>query len=160
MRIGQGRDNHRLAEGRKLIIGGVEIPFKKGCIAHSDGDVLAHAVIDALFGAAALGDIGSHFPDTDPAFKGADSMELLKISVSRLKDSGYRIINLDSTIILEKPKLRPHIDKIRENICAALGTGKDAVSVKAKTNEGLDAAGSGEAVEAQAVVLIEKTEKP
>ncbi len=158
MRIGQGRDIHRLSEGRKLIIGGVEIPSDKGCIAHSDGDVLIHAVIDAIFGSAALGDIGSHFPDTDPAYSGADSIILLQQAVKFLKKAGYRIVNLDSTITLEKPKLRLHIDSIRNNLSEALDMDTNEVSVKAKTNEGLDAAGRGEAVEAQAVVLIEKTD--
>lgn len=156
MRIGQGRDFHRLAEGRKLIIGGTEIPFKKGSVAHSDGDVLTHAVIDALFGAAAMGDIGSHFPDTDPAYSGADSMKLLAEAVRLLENKGYHILNIDTTVTLERPKLREYIDSIRDKLASVLKIDLSRVSVKAKTNEGLDATGRGEAVEAEAVVLISK----
>ncbi|MBI9107681.1 MAG: 2-C-methyl-D-erythritol 2,4-cyclodiphosphate synthase [Spirochaetales bacterium] len=156
MRIGQGRDLHRLEEGRRLILGGIEIPFTKGCVAHSDGDVLVHAVIDAIFGAAALGDIGSHFPDTDPAYRGADSMDLLAKAVRLLNAEGYRLVNVDSTVTLEKPKLRAFIEPIRISLARVLRIEPGSVSVKAKTNEGLDAAGRGEAVEAQAVVLIKK----
>jgi 2-C-methyl-D-erythritol 2,4-cyclodiphosphate synthase len=159
MRIGQGRDIHRLEAGRILILGGVKIPFEKGCIAHSDGDVLIHAVIDSIFGAAAIGDIGAHFPDSDPAYSGVDSSKLLASSLNLLKADGYRLLNLDTTIILEKPKLRPFIDSIRKSLADILELKIDAVSVKAKTNEGLDATGRGDAVEAQAVVLIEKISK-
>ncbi len=154
MRIGQGWDLHRLEPGRKLIIGGVDIPFDKGCVAHSDGDVLVHAVIDAILGAAALGDIGSHFPDTSGEWKDADSMYLLKHTVELVYQKGYRIINLDTTVILEQPKLRPHIPVIISNIADTAGIPAGYVSVKAKTSEKVNAAGEGRAVEAYAVVLL------
>lgn len=159
MRVGQGRDIHRLEEGRRLVIGGVVIPFTKGCVAHSDGDVLIHAIIDAVFGAAVLGDIGSNFPDTDPAYRGADSMKLLSEALKLLKNEGYRLVNIDSTVTLEKPKLRPHIEPMRRAIASVTGLDIKSVSVKAKTNEGLDSTGRGEAIEAQAVVLIEDIEE-
>lgn len=152
MRIGQGYDLHRLVEGRKMYLGGVEIPSGKGEDAHSDGDVLIHAIIDAIFGAYAMGDIGSHFPPSDPAYKDIDSKELLKKAI---QITGAKIINLDSTVILEKTKLRRHIESIRESLSDLLGVDISRVSVKAKTNEGCDAAGRDEAVEAHAVVLIE-----
>lgn len=152
MRIGQGYDLHRLIEGRKMYLGGVEIPSEKGEDAHSDGDVLIHAIIDALLGAFALGDIGTYFPPSDPAYKDADSRNLLKRT---MEITGARIINLDSTVILEKTKLRRHIESIRESLSDLLGVDISRVSVKAKTNEGCDAAGRDEAVEAHAVVLIE-----
>lgn len=152
MRIGQGYDLHRLVEGRKMYLGGVEIPSGKGEDAHSDGDVLIHAIIDAIFGAYAMGDIGSHFPPSDPTYKDIDSKELLKKAI---QITGAKIINLDSTVILEKTKLRRHIESIRESLSDLLGVDISRVSVKAKTNEGCDAAGRDEAVEAHAVVLIE-----
>lgn len=154
MRIGQGWDLHRLEPGRKLILGGVHIPFERGCIAHSDGDVLVHAVIDAILGAAALGDIGSHFPDTSDKWKDADSLVLLTRTVKLISEAGYRIINLDTTVILEQPKLRPFINDIISNIAAAAKIRSADVSVKAKTSEKVNAAGEGRAVEAFAVVLL------
>ena len=154
MRIGQGYDIHRLAEGRRLIIGGVEIPFEKGLLGHSDADVLLHAIIDALLGAAALGDIGTHFPDSDPQYEGADSLKLLEHVGELLKKRGYAVKNIDSTVIIQQPKMAPHIEKMRENIASALKINKVAVSVKAKTNEGLDAVGEGRAVAALAVAMI------
>ena len=156
MRIGTGWDIHRLEKNRKLFIGGVEIPSELGCIAHSDGDVLTHALIDALLGAAALGDIGMLFPDSDVNYKDAFSMDLLLRVITLIRKSGYRIINIDATVILEKPKLRPYIDEIRESIAVCIGIDVSAVSVKAKTAEGLGAVGEGEAIEARAVVLIQE----
>ena len=154
MRIGQGYDVHRLVEGRKLILGGVDIPFEKGLKGHSDADVLTHSIMDALLGAAALGDIGKLFPDNDAAFKDADSIELLKKVVSILKGKGYLIENIDATVIAQRPKLAPYIDTMRENIAAACGMEIDWVSVKATTEEGLGFTGSGEGIAAQAVCLI------
>lgn len=154
MRIGQGYDVHRLVEGRKLILGGVDIPFEKGLKGHSDADVLTHSIMDALLGAAALGDIGKLFPDNDAAFKDADSIELLKKVVSVLKGKGYLIENIDTTVIAQRPKLAPYIDTMRENIAAACGMEIDWVSVKATTEEGLGFTGSGEGIAAQAVCLI------
>ena len=154
MRIGQGWDLHRLEPGRKLILGGVHILFDRGCVAHSDGDVLVHAVIDAILGAAALGDIGSHFPDTSDEWKDADSLVLLTRTVKLISEAGYRIINLDTTVILENPKLRPFINDIISNIAAAAKISPADVSVKAKTSEKVNAAGEGRAVEAFAVVLL------
>ncbi len=156
LRIGQGYDLHRLVPERDLIIGGVKIPHDKGLLGHSDADVLCHAIIDALFGAVAAGDIGRHFPDTDPAFKGADSIKLLQEAGKILTEKGFKIVNIDSTIIIQKPKMAPHTDKMRENIAQALNIRTDEVSVKAKTNEGADSTGKEEAVQAFAVVLVEK----
>ncbi len=156
LRIGQGYDLHRLVPERDLIIGGVKIPHDKGLLGHSDADVLCHAIIDALFGAVAAGDIGRHFPDTDPAFKGADSIKLLQEAGKILTEKGFKIVNIDSTIIIQKPKMAPHTDKMRENIAQALNIRTDEVSVKAKTNEGMDSTGKEEAVQAFAVVLVEK----
>ncbi len=154
MRIGSGWDIHRLVPERPLILGGVAIPSEKGSLAHSDGDVLTHAIIDALLGAVAKGDIGSHFPDTDPAYKDADSIRLLKEVVAEHLPP-YRIVNLDTTIILEKPKLRPHIDAIRERLAAALNISIGQISVKAKTAEGcLGEVGAGDAIIAEASVLV------
>lgn len=154
MRIGTGWDIHRLGPDKPLIIGGVHIPSDLGSIAHSDGDVLVHAIIDALLGALAKGDIGSHFPDTDPAYKGVDSISLLK-EVATTHLPPYSIVNIDSTIILQKPKLREHIDPIRESLVKALSLPLNRISVKAKTAERcLAEVGSGEAIIAQAVVLI------
>ena len=156
MRIGQGYDLHRLVTDRDLIIGGVKIPHEKGLLGHSDADVLVHSIIDAVFGSIADGDIGRHFPDTDPKFKGADSILLLSEAGKILKNKGFKIVNIDSTIIIQKPKMAPHIDKMRQNIANALGLPMSDISVKAKTNEGMDAAGKDEAVQAYAVILIEK----
>ena len=156
MRIGIGYDVHKLTENRKLIIGGVEIPFEKGLLGHSDADVLLHAIADALFGAAALGDIGSHFPDTDEKYKGADSLKLLSETVKILKENGYKIGNIDSIIVAQAPKMRPHIDKMRENIATACGVDLSKISVKATTEEWLGFTGSGEGVSAKAVALIEE----
>jgi len=156
LRIGQGYDLHRLVLERDLIIGGVKIPHDKGLLGHSDADVLCHAIIDALFGAVAAGDIGRHFPDTDPAFKGADSIKLLQEAGKIITEKGFKIVNIDSTIIIQKPKMAPHTDKMRENIAQALNIRTDKVSVKAKTNEGADSTGKEEAIQAFAVVLVEK----
>lgn len=153
-RIGTGYDIHRLAEGRKLVLGGVEIPFEKGLLGHSDSDVLIHAICDALLGAAALGDIGTHFPDSDPRWAGAASLDFLKRVVELVHQKGYRIANVDSTVIAERPKLMPHIQSIRETLASALLIGVDQINVKAKTNEGLEAVGRGEAIAAQAVALL------
>lgn len=155
MRIGCGYDVHRLIEGRRLILGGVEIPYEKGLLGHSDADVLLHAISDALLGAAALGDIGKHFPDSDPAYEGADSLELLRRIAGLLTEKGYEIVNVDATVLLERPKLRPYIDRMRERISAALGIPVSGVSVKASTEEGLGFTGREEGIAAQAVVLIE-----
>ena len=154
-RIGCGYDVHRLTEGRKLILGGVEIPFEKGLLGHSDADVLLHAIIDALFGAAAIGDIGSHFPDSDPAYKGSDSLMLLRLCAVELKKTGWRVSNVDSVLIAQRPKIAPYVPAMRENIAFALGISADQVSVKGKTEEGLGFTGAGEGIAAQAVCLIE-----
>ena len=154
MRIGQGYDVHRLTEGRKLILGGVEIPFEKGLKGHSDADVLTHSVMDALLGAAALGDIGKLFPDNAAEYEGADSIELLKKVVSLLKSKNYIIENIDATVIAQRPKLAPYIYQMRENIAAACGMEPDWVSVKATTEEGLGFTGSGEGIAAQAICLL------
>lgn len=157
MRIGTGYDVHRLAEGRPFIIGGVTIPFELGLDGHSDADVLLHAISDALLGAAALGDIGSHFPDTDPAYKGADSLELLRLVGNLLNEHGYLVNNLDSTIRAQKPKLRPYIESMRENIARALRLSLEDVSVKATTEEGLGFTGDLKGISAEAVCLIKRT---
>lgn len=154
MRIGQGYDVHRLVEGRKLIIGGVDIPYEKGLLGHSDADVLLHAVMDALLGAAALGDIGQHFPDSDERYKGISSMELLKEVGKILQENGYMIENIDSTVIAQRPKLLPYRPQMAENIAAVLGIEKDQVSVKATTEEGLGFTGAGEGISAQAIALL------
>lgn len=154
LRVGQGYDVHRLTGGRKLILGGVEIPWEKGLLGHSDADVLLHAVTDALFGALALGDIGSHFPDTDPAYKGADSRVLLRRAAELLRRQGYAVSNLDATIIAQAPKLKPYIPAMRENIAADLAVSPDLVSVKATTEEGLGFTGRGEGIAASASCLI------
>ena len=155
MRIGQGYDVHRLVEGRKLILGGVEIPYEKGLLGHSDADVLLHAVSDALLGAAALGDIGKHFPDTDAAFKNANSLLLLKEANRLLLEADYRVVNMDATIIAQAPKMLPYIDRMRANIAEALGLNINCVSVKATTEEGLGFTGTGEGISASAICLIE-----
>lgn len=154
MRIGTGFDTHKLAEGRSLIIGGVNIPYEKGLLGHSDADVLVHAVIDALFGAAALGDIGSHFPDTDERYKGADSLSLLETAARLVREEGYEIANIDTTIIVQNPKMAPYINTMRENLARAMGIDVAFVSVKAKTNENMGFTGRGEGIEARAVALI------
>lgn len=155
MRIGHGYDVHRLAENRKLILGGVEIEFEKGLLGHSDADVLLHAVSDALLGAAALGDIGKLFPDDDERFLNADSLKLLAEVVKKLDESGYRIVNIDTTVIAQRPKLSPFIDSMRKNIAKCCFLDKNSVSVKATTEERLGFTGSGEGISAHAVVLIE-----
>lgn len=156
MRIGMGYDVHRLTEDRKLIMGGVEIPYEKGLLGHSDADVLVHAVMDALLGAAALGDIGKHFPDTDPEYEGISSIRLLEHVGKLLEENGYIIENIDATIIAQRPKMRPYIDQMRENMADALGIELDQVNVKATTEEGLGFTGSGEGISSHAVCAIEK----
>ena len=156
MRIGHGYDVHRLVAGRKLILGGVEVPFEKGLDGHSDADVLAHAVMDAMLGAAALGDIGKLFPDNDDAYLGADSMELLKKVRDVLRVHGWRLGNLDATVIAQRPKLAPFIDTMRSNIADALETDVSNISVKATTEERLGFTGSGEGIAAHAVCLIQR----
>ncbi len=154
MRIGHGYDVHRLTEGRALILGGVTIPYDKGLLGYSDADVLAHAVTDALLGAAAMGDIGALFPDTDPRYEGADSLALLAQAVRVIREAGYAISNIDCTILAQRPKLAPYIGEMRTNLAAACGIGTDAVSVKATTEEGLGFTGSGEGMAAHAVCLL------
>jgi 2-C-methyl-D-erythritol 2,4-cyclodiphosphate synthase len=156
VRAGIGNDLHRLADGRKLILGGLRIPFEKGPVGHSDGDVLAHAVCDALLGAARLGDIGRHFPNTSPQWKNASSLLFLRHVRQLLDATGCSIVNIDATIGLERPKLAPHIARMEKKVAAALGLKPDQVSVKAKSGEGLDAVGRGEAIRADAVALIQK----
>lgn len=155
MRIGHGYDVHRLINGRRLIIGGIEIPYEKGLLGHSDADVLTHAVMDALLGAAALGDIGAMFPDTDEAYRGADSVELLKEVTRVLQLKNYHIVNIDGTVIAQAPKLKPFVEQMRKNIAAACGITAEQVNVKATTEENLGFTGSGEGIAAHAVCLIE-----
>lgn len=154
-RIGQGYDLHRLVEGRPLILGGVQIDYEKGLLGHSDADVLLHAITDALLGAAGLGDIGRHFPDTDPAFKGADSRELLSQTMALVVKAGWVIVNIDATVIAQAPKLAPHMDKIRETVAHCLGVDLQRVNIKAKTKEGCDSVGKKEAIEVHAIALLE-----
>ena len=154
MRIGQGWDVHALVPGRRLIIGGLHIPFHLGLLGHSDADVLLHAIIDAMLGAAGLGDIGTHFPDTDVRWKNADSLELLAACADLLKEKGWRIQNLDSTVIAQAPKLAPHIPAMREQIAAALALAVTQINIKAKTAEKLGPVGQGQSIEAQAIVLL------
>ena len=156
MRIGHGYDVHRLVEGRKLILGGVEIPFEKGLLGHSDADVLLHALMDALLGAAALGDIGRLFPDTDPAYEGADSLLLLRRVAALVREKGFAVSNLDCTVLAQRPKLMPHVPRMRETIADALGIPVERVSVKATTEEGLGFTGEGLGIAAHAVVLLEE----
>ena len=156
MRIGFGYDSHRFAEGRPLVLGGVDIPGAAGLAGHSDADVLLHAVIDALLGAAALGDIGSHFPDTDPKWKGADSAKLLEAVMEEVAAAGYRVVNVDATVICERPKLLPHVPAIRARIAELLRIAVSNVSVKGKTNEGMDAVGRGEGIAVHCVALLEE----
>ena len=155
MRIGHGYDVHKLVEGRKLIMGGVEIPYEKGLLGHSDADVLLHAISDALLGAAALGDIGKLFPDTDPQFKGADSLVLMAEVYRQIKEKGYKVVNVDATIIAQRPKMRPHIDAMRNNIAKTLGVDIDCINVKATTEEGMGFTGEGMGISAHAVCLID-----
>lgn len=154
MRIGHGYDVHRLVEGRDLILGGVKIPHHMGLLGHSDADVLLHAVSDALLGAAGLGDIGKHFPDTDPQYKGADSLELLRIVGQKIAEAGYRVGNIDVTMIAQAPKLRPYIEEMERNIAGAVGVAADCVNVKATTEEHLGFTGSGEGMSCHAVCLL------
>ena len=156
MRVGLGYDVHKLVEGRDLIIGGVNIPYEKGLLGHSDADVLLHAISDALLGAAALGDIGKHFPDTDPKYKGADSLKLLEHVGNLLEENLYIIENIDATIIAQRPKMAPHIPQMRENIARVLGVEVDQVNIKATTEEGLGFTGAGEGISSQAICAIEK----
>jgi 2-C-methyl-D-erythritol 2,4-cyclodiphosphate synthase len=154
LRIGEGWDTHALVPGRKLVIGGIEIPFERGLLGHSDADVLAHAITDALFGAAGLGDIGRHFPDSDERFKGANSMLLLAECARRVRESGWQIANIDSTVIAQAPKLAPHIDAMRARLAQALQLDAAQVNVKAKTAEKLGPVGQGVAIEARAIALL------
>jgi 2-C-methyl-D-erythritol 2,4-cyclodiphosphate synthase len=154
MRIGQGFDVHAFAEGRKLIIGGVEIPYERGLLGHSDADVLLHAICDALLGAAALGDIGKHFPDTDPRYRGADSRSLLRHVAALVREQGYRVANVDATIVAQAPKMAPHIVSMVANIAADLGIAANSVNVKATTTERLGFTGRGEGIAAQAICLL------
>ncbi len=156
MRIGHGYDVHKLVEGRDLILGGVKIAHTLGLLGHSDADVLLHAVSDALLGAAGLGDIGKHFPDTDPQYKGADSLKLLEIVAHRVKDAGYRVSNIDVTMIAQKPKLRPHIEQMEANIASAVGVDVSRVNVKATTEERLGFTGTEEGMACHAVCLLEE----
>ena len=155
MRIGMGYDVHKLVEDRKLILGGVEIPYEKGLLGHSDADVLLHAIMDALLGAAALGDIGKHFPDTDPQYKGISSIKLLMHVGKLLEENGFLIGNIDATIIAQRPKMLPHIMQMRENIAEALGIEVSQINVKATTEEGLGFTGSGAGISSQAICLLE-----
>ena len=153
-RIGHGYDVHRLAEGRRLILGGVDIPWERGLLGHSDADVLVHAVMDALLGAAGLGDIGQHFPDTDPAYAGADSLKLLEHVAGLLRERGFVVGNVDATVLAQRPKLAPHIPRMRENLARAMGAEPAQVNVKATTEEGLGFTGSGGGMAAHAVCLL------
>ena len=155
MRVGMGYDVHKLVPNRDLILGGVKIPHELGLLGHSDADVLLHSIMDALLGAAALGDIGKHFPDTDPAYKGADSVKLLEHVGRLIREAGYSIENIDATIIAQRPKMRPHIDTMRRNIKEALGIELDQINVKATTEEGLGFTGSEEGISAQAICLLQ-----
>lgn len=154
MRVGMGYDVHKLTAGRKLILGGVEIPYEKGLLGHSDADVAVHAIMDALLGAAALGDIGKHFPDTDPAYEGISSIELLRHVGELLDEKNYVIENIDATIIAQRPKLRPYIEEMEKNVAEALQIEKDQVNIKATTEEGLGFTGTGEGISAQAICAL------
>ena len=156
MRIGHGYDVHKLVEGRDLILGGVKIEYEKGLLGHSDADVLLHAVSDALLGAAGLGDIGRHFPDTDPRYKGADSLKLLEIVAQRVKAAGYRVSNIDVTMIAQRPKLRPHIEQMERNIALAVGVDVSRINVKATTEEKLGFTGQEQGMACHAVCLLEE----
>ena len=159
MRVGLGYDVHKLVEGRKLIIGGVDIPHEKGLLGHSDADVLIHAVMDSILGALALGDIGKHFPDTDEKYKGADSMKLLEFVYNLINEKGYNIGNIDCTIIAQSPKMAPHIQNMRENIAKTLNTSIENINVKATTEEGLGFTGAKEGIAAQSICLLVKVDK-
>lgn len=154
MRVGQGYDVHKLVEGRKLILGGVEIPYERGLLGHSDADVLAHAIMDALLGAAGMGDIGRHFPDHDPSYAGADSLCLLACVVEKIKDAGWSVCNVDSTVIAQKPKLAAFLPEMQNRLAKAMGVSPAQVNVKATTEEGLGFTGSGEGIAAQAGALL------
>ena len=158
LRIGEGWDTHQLVAGRPLVLGGVTIPHTHGLLGHSDADALLHAITDALLGAAGLGDIGQHFPDTDERFKGADSVTLLQAAAGRVRDAGYQVVNIDSTIVAQAPKMAPHIGAMRSRIAAALGLAEDAVNVKAKTAEKMGPVGEGRAIETRAVCLLQRLE--
>jgi 2-C-methyl-D-erythritol 2,4-cyclodiphosphate synthase len=160
IRVGLGNDIHRLESGRKLILGGVRIPFKKGPVGHSDGDALAHAVCDALLGAAALGDIGTHFPNSSPKWRNVSSLLFLRHTRKLLHQAGYAIVNIDATVGLEQPKLAPYIPRTRKKLATALGIRVEQISVKAKTGEGVDAVGRGEAIRADAIALLAKVQMP
>ncbi len=159
MRVGLGYDVHKLVEGRKLIIGGVDVPHEKGLLGHSDADVLIHAVMDSILGALALGDIGKHFPDTDKKYKGADSMKLLEFVYNLINEKGYSIGNIDCTIIAQSPKMAPHIQNMRENIAKVLNTSIENINVKATTEEGLGFTGAKEGIAAQSICLLVKVDK-
>jgi 2-C-methyl-D-erythritol 2,4-cyclodiphosphate synthase len=154
MRIGNGYDLHRLVEGRPLVLGGVTIPFERGLLGHSDADAVCHAVTDALLGAAGAGDIGRHFPDSDPAFKDADSLHLLGAAAAIVRQAGFAVVNVDIVVIAQKPKLAPHADAMRANLAGALGCEAAQISVKGKTNEGVDSMGAGESIAVHAVALL------
>lgn len=157
-RIGTGYDIHRLEPGRRFVLGGIELPADRGPLGHSDGDALLHALIDALLGAAALGDIGARFPPSDPAWKDADSRALAATVAAELRSGGWALLNVDATVVLESPRLAPHITAMRQAVAAALGIAVERVSIKAKTNEGLDAVGEGRAVAVHAIALIERSD--
>ena len=159
MRVGLGYDVHKLVDGRKLIIGGVDIPHEKGLLGHSDADVLVHAVMDSILGALGLGDIGKHFPDTDEKYKGADSIKLLEFVYNLIDEKGYAIGNIDCTIIAQSPKMAPHISNMRENMAKALNTSTDNINVKATTEEGLGFTGAKEGIAAQSICLLVKVDK-
>lgn len=154
MRVGLGYDVHKLVENRRLILGGVDIPYEKGLLGHSDADVLLHAIMDAMLGAAALGDIGKHFPDTDEAYKGISSMKLLEHTVALIKECGYTVGNIDATIIAQRPKMAPHIEAMRKNVAEAVGVPIENINIKATTEEGLGFTGSGEGIASQAICLL------
>jgi 2-C-methyl-D-erythritol 2,4-cyclodiphosphate synthase len=156
LRIGEGWDTHALVAGRPLVLGGVTIPHSHGLLGHSDADALLHAITDALLGAAGLGDIGRHFPDTDPAYRGADSIVLLRAAAGRVHDAGWRVVNIDATVVAQAPRLAPHIPAMRERIAAALGLAAEDVNVKAKTAERMGPVGEGRAIEARAVCLLQR----
>lgn len=156
MRVGIGYDVHGFAEGRRLVLGGVAIPYERGLAGHSDADVVAHALVDALLGALALGDIGTNFPDSDPRWRDADSLEFLRAAVRRLGERGYRVVNADVTVIAQAPRLSPHVARMREALAPVLGVGPDEVSIKATTPEGLGALGRGEGIAALAVVAVDR----
>ncbi len=157
LRVGHGFDAHRLVEGRRFVLGGIVIPFERGPLGHSDADVLAHALADAILGACALGDLGQHFPDSDPAWKGADSMRLLEACLAMVRARGYEVGNVDVTVVVERPKLAPHLERIRERLASVMRIEVDAVSVKAKTSEGMGYTGDGTGIAAYAVAALIRT---